>query len=272
MTTAISDSGVMFSDGSIQSAVLRGHLFGCTMSTAGASATMSVSAGQWADSTNLIVAPLAATSKTTSAWVVGAAAGGLDTGAIAINSWYHFYVIRRPDTSVVDVIFSLSATAPALPANYTQFRRIGSGRTDGVSQWILFTQIGDDFLWASPVIDVDAVNPGTAAVTRTLTTPLGVITNALLSVGINGSSSGVNAAYFSALSVTDQASQNANTAALTLPVTVSTSGVASAWTFVPSSIRTNASSQIRSRMAVSGVADRTGIVTLGWTDTRGRVA
>ena len=35
---------------------------------------------------------------------------------------YHVFLIWRSDTGVADVLVSLSATAPALPASYTQFR------------------------------------------------------------------------------------------------------------------------------------------------------
>jgi hypothetical protein len=71
-------------------AVLRGQLWGLTLSTAGASATFSVAAGEAADSTSvdLMVLP-SSISKTTSAWAVGTGNGGLDTGAIAASTWYH---------------------------------------------------------------------------------------------------------------------------------------------------------------------------------------
>jgi hypothetical protein len=90
--------------------VLRSYLAGLTMSTAGGSATMTIAAGQAADSTNVAVMNLAASlAKTTSAWAVGAANGCLDTGAIANTTWYHFYQIMRSDTGVVDVLCSTSA-------------------------------------------------------------------------------------------------------------------------------------------------------------------
>ena len=59
----------------------------------------------------------------------------MDTGSVANNTWYHVHLIKRPVTGVVDVLFSLSATAPTLPTSYTIFRRIGSMRTDGSARW-----------------------------------------------------------------------------------------------------------------------------------------
>ena len=136
--------------------ILPGYLFGCTLSTAGASTTMSISAGRVTDSTGLQSMALTAIAKTTAAWALGTATGGLDTGATANNTTYHFYVIRRPDTGVVDVIFSLSATSPTLPANYTQFRRIGSRKTNGSAQWRGFIQYGDEVWLTSPVLEINS--------------------------------------------------------------------------------------------------------------------
>src|SRR6185312_14564198 len=111
------------------SAVLAGHLYGLTLSTGGGSATFGIAAGEAADSTAVDLLSLgSAYTKTTAAWSLGSGGGALDTGSIAANNFYHVFLIKRPDTGVVDVLVSLSATAPTLPANYTLFRRIGAMR------------------------------------------------------------------------------------------------------------------------------------------------
>jgi hypothetical protein len=69
---------------------------------------------------------------------------------------YHAYLIKRPDTGVVDVLTSVSATAPTLPTNYMLFRRVGSMKTNGSFQWIKFIQQGNVFYWDSPTLDVTA--------------------------------------------------------------------------------------------------------------------
>ncbi|MGH9910688.1 MAG: hypothetical protein ACRD32_08605, partial [Nitrososphaerales archaeon] len=66
------------------------------------------------------------------AWAVGTNAGGLDTGSIG-NSDYYIWLIMRPDTSVVDVLFSLSSTAPTMPTNYTFKRLIGWFKRTGAA-------------------------------------------------------------------------------------------------------------------------------------------
>src|SRR5437899_421050 len=179
-TTAINGNWDIL-DGLQAAVVARGYLAGLTLSTAGSSSTMTVAAGQAVDSANANVMVLAsALNKTTSSWAVGSGNGGLDTGAIAASTWYHFFLIKRVDTNVVDEVFSLSATSPTMPTSYTLKRRIGSGRTDGSSNWTAFSQDGDYFRWLASVLDINTTNPGTAAVTATLTVPAGVNVHALM--------------------------------------------------------------------------------------------
>ncbi len=82
---------------------------------------------------------------TLTADITAAGAGGLDTGSEAASTWYAVHVIG--DTSRVnatDVMLSLSATAPTLPAGYDVFRRVGWVRNDGSSNLIDFIQFGSD--------------------------------------------------------------------------------------------------------------------------------
>lgn len=130
---------------------LRSHLGGLAFSTAGGSTTFSMAAGIAMDGGNTALMILAAAiSKTTGAWAVGSGNGSLDTGTIANNTWYHAWLIQRPDTGVVDVLTSLSATAPTMPANYTLKRRVFPLRTDGSGKWLLLRQFGDLFIHDAP--------------------------------------------------------------------------------------------------------------------------
>ena len=241
-------------------APLKGHLFGCTLSTAGSSATFGVAAGEAADSTGVDLLALAsAYTKTTSAWAVGTAAGALDTGTIAAGTWYHVYLIRRLDTGVVDVLVSLSATAPTLPTNYTLFRRIGSMKTDGSSHWVGFTQIDDSFIWASAVLDLsNAVSP-TSRTAQAVTVPTGVVVTALFRAAYNTSASG--ALIYTALIEADITPA----VAVAGDMFANTTGV-----FSGCNVQriTNTSAQIGVR---DSVGNRHSISTYGWLDTRGRL-
>lgn len=198
-------------------------------------------------------------------WVVGNNQGGLDTGAIA-NGTYHVFVIKRLDTGVVDVLFSTSPTAPTLPASYTKFRRIGSILREAATI-IPFNQFGDEFWRDTPVLDVDAANPGTAAVTRTLSVPTGIkvlaIMNAMAHLAGGGN---VSQLYLSSLDSTDMA---ASRAAAPLG-TVDTGGTADAGGQTQARVWTNTSAQIRSRLSASTANNSVRIATLGWLDRRGR--
>jgi hypothetical protein len=167
----------------------RGHISGLTLSTAGASATFGVDTGV-ATSSNAtaIMALNAATTKTTSAWAVGNGNGALDTGAIAINTWYYVHLIKRLDTGAVDILLSLSPTAPTLPAGYTVSRRIGAMKTNASSQWLKFVQVGDVFTLDSPAQDVNAGGaPGSAGTGYTLTIPPAITVEALFVAAFNSS-------------------------------------------------------------------------------------
>lgn len=242
---------------------LRGHIDGLTLSTAGSSTTMAVAAGEAADSTTTALLTLAASiSKTTSAWAVGTAAGGLDTGAIANSTWYHFHLIRRPDTGVVDVLFSLSATAPTLPTNYTQFRRIGSGRTNGSAQWVRFFQTGDRFLWDNlGTLDFNGTSSSTAALV-TLSVPTGLKVRALLNVQDSNPFQGTTH-LISDPDVTDVAPS-----ATAWPLGVAGAPQNGTGTRGQVEMTTNTSAQIRQRNTRSDGTIT--IATIGWVDDRGR--
>lgn len=155
--------------------LFRNFLSGLTLSTAGSSASFGVAAGGATDSSNAAVMTLAsAYTKTTSAWAVGSGNGALDTGSIANSTWYHVWLIQRPDTGVVDILCSLSATSPTMPSNYTLKRRIGSMLTDGSAHWLQFTQWGDDFYWAVPISFANNTVVTNGMVSVTLGVPTGI--------------------------------------------------------------------------------------------------
>lgn len=123
-----------------------------------------ISAGQANNASNTTPMALSSTlvKQLDAAWAVGTNQGGLDTGTVAANTWYHVWLIKRTDTGVVDALFSTSATAPTMPTNYTKARRIGAVLTDATPDIIKFFQHGDNFYWDVPVQDYDQANPGTA--------------------------------------------------------------------------------------------------------------
>ena len=174
----------------------------------------------------------------------------------------------RVDTGVVDVVFSTNATSPTMPANYTLFRRIGSGKTNGSAQWIAFTQDGDKYLWTVPVLDVDTTAPGTAAVSATLASvPLGLNVEAIFNFAA-WDTGGVGAiqSIVSELTMTDAAPST--TVSPLYNLAAASNGPMAARMYV----RTSTAQAIRYRVSGSGAGTTARIATIGWIDRRGRDA
>jgi predicted pyridoxine 5'-phosphate oxidase superfamily flavin-nucleotide-binding protein len=240
-----------------------GHFTGFAPSTAGSSTTLTVGAGECKDSGNAAVIITASSiAKTTSAWAVGTGNGGLDTGAIANNTTYHWYTIRRPDTDVTDIIFSLSATSPTLPANYTQYRYLFPWRTNGSGQWVLmvYSASDDAFLLDTAVLDISATNPGTSSVTATLASlPTGIKVRALINAQ-GSDTSGAIIMYVRSLDQSDQA-PSATVAPLGNSISQSASTAGSVSNMA---VRTNTSAQIAYRIQSSAATTTVRIASLGF--------
>lgn len=143
-----------------------GHLYGLTLSNNSVDATndLDIASGTCRDSTNQYNMDLVAMTKRLDAtWSAGNGNGMRDTGAIANGTW-HIFVIKDIVNEIVDVLASLSPTAPTLPVGYTVFRRIGS--IPRVSATLIpFYQRGDlfDLLSRGTYTTIQYTNPGAGA-------------------------------------------------------------------------------------------------------------
>jgi len=199
------------------------------------------------------------------AWAVGNNQGGRMSAAAIADTTYHVFVIERTDTGVVDVGFDTSATAPTLPANYSKSRRIGSILREA-GTIVAFIQDGDFFQrLAAPAVIASGANPGVAAITETLATPLGVNMVARVNATLISNLGGAFL-ELSDLAVTDAAPSG----------TISPlSNVAHIGGGTPAGaaqldVRTNLLAQIRARLAASDGTVSFNISVRGWTDRRGR--
>jgi hypothetical protein len=235
-----------------------GSIFGLEGSTAGSSTTLTVGLGRATDSTHAKMMILASNmAKTTSSWAAGTTNGGLDTGSIANNTWYHWYLIAKADLSAVDVVFSTNASAPTLPATYTLYRRIFSWKTNGSAQWNTVLQFGDYFY--IPSVQDYTSTASSSATLRTLSVPTGITVKALVWGTVSGGSlgasvtvaPGTNSALIATLAYTSNAGGSATTSAGQL------------------AIPTNSSGQI---YVASTTAAFVEVQTYGWIDTRGKGA
>lgn len=248
----------------------RGHLFGLTLSNNGSNPNndldIAVGVARTGDDTEDMTLSSVITKRLDAGWTVGTNQGGLDTGSEANSTWYHVWLIKRTDTGVVDVLFSTSATSPTMPANYTVKRRIGSIYNGSDGNIKAFFQRGDEFMWTTPVLDVDVTNQSTSAIARTLTTPLGLKLKALLQVYGSTSTGGPTIINVYSTDVTDSA-VSATAAPLGVVGGVSPSNASGGAS--QGMVWTNTSSQVNSRSAAASTTLR--IATAGWIDTRGRL-
>lgn len=197
-------------------------------------------------------------------WAVGTNQGGRMSAAAIADTTYHLFLIERVDTGVVDAGYDVSPTAPTLPANYSKARRIFSfRRVGGAIQ--LFSQNGDEVLLLTPVLDIDVLNAGVAAVTRVLASvPTGVIMDAQITLHTVPVATNF-VTYVSPLAVNDQAPSTtlAPLASLGFSAAVGED-------YRPMTVRTDAANSIRTRQSLSGAGDIQQILVRGWTDRRGR--
>ena len=143
-------------------AALTKAIYGFTYANNVADATndIDIAAGGAMDATGAYwITGAALTKRSDAAWVVGTGQGGLDDIGSAGNNDFYIWVIARSDTGVVDYLFSLSSTAPTMPANYDFKRLIGWFKRVGGTIVAFKTYEleggGLDFAWDAPTLDVN---------------------------------------------------------------------------------------------------------------------
>lgn len=246
--------------------VSRGHLFGITLSNNATDTTNDIdfAAGEAAsqDAQPTLMAHAAGTAQLDVGY--GSGNGGRFDSVISDGTW-HCFVISNGTAVSRGFSKSLNPTGQAFyPAGFTYFRRVGSiMRVSGAIR--AFIQDGDQFLFKTAILDINAATPGTTAILRALSVPVGisVVWSGVVGVsGVIGASGGVR------ISNPDQTDQAASTTAAPL---------LEGYIYLPSntpfaafgkSCRTNTSGQIRTRMFSS--SESLLISTDGWIDRRGK--
>lgn len=224
-----------------------------------------ISAGNCRDATGAQDITIAAITKQSDvAWAVGTGAGGLDTGAVG-NSDYFVWAIKRADTGVCDVLFSLSATAPTMPANYTFKRLIGWFRRSA-GAILAFSSLetaggGLEMLWSAPPLDVNVAEDATANL-RVISVPVGIKVQAKINVVLQSADAGGAAAYISSPDASDQA---ASLTVSPLYIAINTDSPTDTGGLYMQ-VRTDASAQIRTRALAAACTLR--IATLGFEWSR----
>ncbi|WP_372742944.1 hypothetical protein [Neptunomonas sp.] len=84
---------------------------------------------------------------------VGDDAGGMESGgSLPSEGIIYVWLIKNPTTGNVDVLGSLSASAPTLPSGYTVKRRIGAWLTDATNNLLAGVHRGNIWYWTGELI------------------------------------------------------------------------------------------------------------------------
>jgi len=203
-------------------------------------------------------------------WAVGTGNGGLYAAtSIQGLQTYHLLAIIRTDTGAVDAYFDTVATGVNIPSPYTVYRRIASFTTDANKNIASYTQDGDYFRLATAVLDFADTNPGTSAVVKRLgSVPSGVNMQAILNAYCLSTTSNPMM-HISDLDQQDQAPSQTLAPLENGGSVNSTAATVGGYRLVE---RTSLAGQIRYRLSSSDAATVLRVVTLGWSDTRGRNA
>ncbi|HVH49688.1 MAG TPA: hypothetical protein VM760_07405 [Sphingomicrobium sp.] len=224
-----------------------------------------VAVGSAMDGTNtrFLVLGAGLTKRIDAAWAVGTGQGGLDTGSAA-DTDYYIWLIERADTGVVDVLFSTSATAPTMPANYSfkrligWFRRASSANVDFKTYEVAGG--GLEFAWVTPRRDV---NLATTLTTSRRTDVLSVPSTFSVTAQIRGEAS--NSGTGVAVAVVNPDETDAAPSVTDTPLAVLYNAAANQ-AISQFSVRTNASGAVASR--ASNTVDLYVLVTLGFIWSR----
>ncbi|MDP9501832.1 phage tail protein [Pseudomonas protegens] len=176
----------------VANAVPKGYCVGFVMSmNAGAPATaVDVAPGTACGTGNPVfsVATITGVLQAAGSWTAGSGGNKLDAGTRAANSWYHVFLIRRNEGGEADLLFSVSSSAPVVPAGYELVMRLKGRalRTDGAANIAPFINYGNSTDWKILPSDMTLSAVATSSHTVTISVPPGIRVRACFYVSAIG--------------------------------------------------------------------------------------
>lgn len=113
----------------------------------------------FADGSGQAILSSTLTKQIDASWAEGTNAGGLFTGTVAANTWYHCFTINNPTTGISDAGFDTSITAANIPTGYTNYNYRGSILTDSSANILAFFQLGNRFELSLPINNFSGTSP-----------------------------------------------------------------------------------------------------------------
>ena len=106
------------------------------------------------------------------AFAKGTNQGGLDTGSVAADTFYYFWIIEQDSTGDTDILISASQTSPTMPAGWTAKRNIGwAVLTDGSANLLGFRVVDNNLKYDVIIQDVSEAIPAATRQTKTFSIP-----------------------------------------------------------------------------------------------------
>lgn len=207
----------------------------------------------------LLVLSAALTKAINSAWTAGSGNGGLDTGSVAAGT-YHLWLIEKDSDGSVDALFSLSASAPTMPAGYTRKVYLWPVVRGASANWN-FVHVGDFFQITDAPTAASMTSISTTAASVALPgIPTGVKVLATLIGNVFDSVGSNLIAYFSSPDAPNSAPNAGTMSSLT------TAG-STRWVSGQFTLLTDTSAQIRVRG--SAAISNASVLASGWRFLRG---
>lgn len=227
--------------------IVRNSLSGFIHSSPGGVQTLTVGAGQCANSTNAsTIAMAAATTKSLAApWAAGSGNGGMGTGVtLAAGTWY--FPFAMINAGAADIFFDTDPAGSHAPAGTTALRRLRGIKTDGASNVLAHIANGDKIQW------VAAIAEGNSGTVTLIGVPPGIVTTAILQMAF---SSGGGAGF---MGITTPGAALGNQLGLASSSTGSNIVL----------VDTNAANQVL--VSFTGTATGNTVTTMGFIDDCGR--
>lgn len=103
------------------------------------------------------------------AGTAGTPVGGLDTGTVAVDTFYYSWIIKETSSGDIDVLLSASKTSPIIPSGWEAESFTGDVvLTDGSGNILGFLQTGNRFVYDETIEEISVTSAGTTRTTGTL--------------------------------------------------------------------------------------------------------
>lgn len=156
-------------------ALAKSHMPGLMLSNNATDADhdIDIATGEAVDSTASYLLKLTTglTKQIDAVWAAGTNVGGLFSGAVAADTWYYVFLIRKDSDGSLDAGFDTDISAANIPAGYTAYRRIGAVLTDSAANIWPFGQREDRFYFTNAGNHLEALQARAPTLTFTLDAP-----------------------------------------------------------------------------------------------------